>query len=291
MVIPASISPRGKIWFSQSEAEGFGRVQSGDLPITSGQAFIHNVQLGVADAKTSVTVEGQTGAQVETDNAEISGTITEREVVGYGLDGRIATQLIALTPGVSDQTGQDEGKTGVAGSAKYSVNGGRVQYNIFEVDGADVLNNSINAARGGNTFVVNPSVDAIDEIKVLTSNYGAMYGKTSSGIVQMTTKSARTSFTAMPTSSCATKCSTRATISMTQRGALRSIAATTSAAPSAVRSLFPAYITTPRIKRTFSFRKKRVWKRPRCSTTRRFLPWRKEPATSTMSARRVLTLP
>ena len=152
------------------QAEGFGRVQSGDLAITSGQAFIHNVQLGVANAKTSVTVEGQTGAQVETENAEISGTITEREVVGYGLNSHIATQLIALTPGVSNQTGQDKGKTGVAGSAKYSVNGGRVQYNIFEVDGADVFNNSINAARGGNTFVVNPSVDAIDEIKNLTSN-------------------------------------------------------------------------------------------------------------------------
>src|SRR5208283_4272189 len=114
----------------------------------------------------------------------------ETEVKTLLLNGRIAFQLIALVPGVSNQTGQDEGKTGVAGSAKYSVNGGRVEYNIFEVDGTDVLNNGINAARGANTFIVNPSVDAIGEMKVLTSNYGAMYGKTASGIVQIKTKSA-----------------------------------------------------------------------------------------------------
>jgi hypothetical protein len=171
------------------QADGFSTSESSLLQIHAGQAFIYNVQLGVANVKANVTVEGQTAARIETENAEVSGTITEKEVASYGLNGRIATQLIALTPGVSNQTGQDEGKTGVAGSAKYSVNGGRVQYNIFEVDGADVLNNSINAARGGNTFVVNPSVDAIAEIKVLTSSYGAMYGRTASGIVQITTKS------------------------------------------------------------------------------------------------------
>jgi hypothetical protein len=185
--------PAGKYQITVT-AEGFGPSHSGDLPITAGQAFIYNVQLGVANAKTSVTVEGQGAAQIETENAEVSGTITGQEVVGYGLNGRIATQLIALTPGVSNQTGQDEGKTGVIGSAKYSVNGGRVQYNVFEVDGADILNNSINAARGGNTFVVNPSVDAIAEIKVLTSSYGAMYGRTASGIVQMTSKSGARDF-------------------------------------------------------------------------------------------------
>ncbi|HEY2548613.1 MAG TPA: carboxypeptidase-like regulatory domain-containing protein [Candidatus Acidoferrum sp.] len=176
------------------KAEGFETSLSEDITLGPGQSLAFDVKLTVTQEKASVTVQGGGAGQVETSNAEVSGTISETEVKTLGLNGRIAFQLVALVPGVSNQTGQDEGKTGVAGSAKYSVNGGRVEYNIFEVDGTDVLNNGINAARGANTFVVNPSVDAIGEMKVLTSNYGAMYGKTASGIVQITTKSGTPDF-------------------------------------------------------------------------------------------------
>ncbi|HXW57735.1 MAG TPA: carboxypeptidase-like regulatory domain-containing protein [Candidatus Cybelea sp.] len=176
------------------EAPGFAVFVSADVTLAPEQSLVFDVKLTVAQAKASVTVVGGGATHIETSNAEVSGTISQPEVNALGLNGRIAYQLVTLVPGVSNQTGQDEGKTGVAGSAKYSVNGGRVEYNIFEVDETDVLNNGINAARGANTFVVNPSVDAIAEMKVLTSNYGAMYGKTASGIVQITTKSGTPDF-------------------------------------------------------------------------------------------------
>jgi len=176
------------------EVPGFAAFLSVDITVAPGQSVVADAKLSVTQEKASVTVQGGGAGQIETSNAEVSGTINEQEVKTLMLNGRIAYQLVALVPGVSNQTGQDEGKTGVAGSAKYSVNGGRVEYNMFEVDGTDVLNNGINAARGANTFVVNPSVDAIGEMKVLTSNYGAMYGKTASGIVQITTKSGTAEF-------------------------------------------------------------------------------------------------
>jgi hypothetical protein len=185
--------PAGRYKLDAS-AGGFKPFSSGDINLTAGQVLSLDIKLLVVEEKSSVTVEGGGAGQVETTNAEVSGTLNETEVKTLALNGRIAYQLIALVPGVSNQTGQDEGKTGVAGSAKYSVNGGRVEYNIFEVDGTDVLNNGINAARGANTFIVNPSVDAIGEMKVLTSNYGAMYGKTASGIVLITTKTGTQEF-------------------------------------------------------------------------------------------------
>jgi hypothetical protein len=176
------------------QVQGFGAAVSQDISLAAGQSTTYNVQLAVGQVNETVGVQAGGAAQVETTNAEVTGTLSETEVKSYGLNGRVAYQLVSLIPGVSNQTGQDEGKTGVAGSAKFSVNGGRVEYNIFEVDGTDVLNNAINAARGGNTFIINPSVDAIGEMKVLTSNYGAMYGRTASGIVLITTKSGTSDF-------------------------------------------------------------------------------------------------
>ena len=52
------------------------------------------------------------------------------------------------------------------GSVKYSVNGGRVEYNNFDVDGQDVLNAGVNGSQS--TLIVYPSLDALAEVQVLT---------------------------------------------------------------------------------------------------------------------------
>ncbi len=158
-----------------------------NISVTAGQELVLDVSLEPAGEKTEVNVESGSVGKVETETASLSGTITQKEVVNIGLNGRNFTQLIALAPGVSNQTGQDEAKVGVVGSVKYSVNGGRVEYNTFEVDGGDVLNTGLNGA--SSTLMVYPSLDAIQEVKVLTSNYGAQYGRTASGTVQVSTKS------------------------------------------------------------------------------------------------------
>jgi Carboxypeptidase regulatory-like domain/TonB-dependent Receptor Plug Domain len=167
--------------------KGFKLFEAAGVTLTASQSVPLDALLEPAGETTEVQVTGQTAGQVETEKAEVSGTITETEVKTLQLNGRNFTQLIALTPGVSNQTGQDEAKVGVTGSVKYSVNGGRVEYNTFEVDGSDVLNAGLNGAES--TLVVYPSLDAIQEVKVLTSNYGAMYGRTASGTVLVTTKS------------------------------------------------------------------------------------------------------
>jgi hypothetical protein len=177
------------------DVQGFDTYKGEIVHLAENQALVVNAQLSVAATKTEVIVQAAGAGQVTLDTAAISGTLEAKEVTSYGLNGRNFSQLIALTPGVSNQTGQDEAKVGVAGSAKFSVNGGRVEYNTFEVDGSDVLNTSINASRGqGLPLMVYPSVDAIESMQVLTSNYGAMYGKSASGSVLVTTKSGTSAF-------------------------------------------------------------------------------------------------
>jgi hypothetical protein len=166
-------------------APGFANFET-TVVVTASQGLEIDATLEPPKSKTEVNVEAGGPAQIETQSAHIEGTITEKEVLKTGLNGRNFTQLIALAPGVSNQTGQDEAKVGVQGSVKYSVNGGRVEYNNFDVDGSDVLNAGLNGAES--TLMVYPSLDAIQEVKVLTSNYGAQYGRTASGTVIVTTK-------------------------------------------------------------------------------------------------------
>ncbi|WP_263357062.1 TonB-dependent receptor [Acidicapsa ligni] len=178
------------------EADGFSRRASEVVRLSPGQVFVFNAQMSVGGMKTEVEVSAGAGATlVETNTASISTTMGQQEVAGYALNGRNFSQLITMAPGVSNQTGQDEAKVGVSGSAKFSVNGGRVEYNTFEVDGSDVLNTSINASRGqGEPLVVYPSIDAIQDMKVLTADYSALHGKSSSGSVLVTTKSGTEAF-------------------------------------------------------------------------------------------------
>jgi len=169
-------------------ADGFNTALSNDIRLDVGQIFVYDVQLTIGATTSMVKVDaGNDVTQVETQNAEVSGTITGKEVAGIQLNGRNFTQLIALTPGVSNQTQQDEAKVGQAGSVAYSVNGGRTEYNSFSVDGSETLNVGIN--KDHSTLVVYPSIDAIQEIKVLTSNYGAEYPSMGNATTIVTTRS------------------------------------------------------------------------------------------------------
>jgi hypothetical protein len=173
-------------------APAFKNFRSDGLILSAGQSLAIDATLEPAGTSTSVNVEGQKVSQVETETSQIVGNITQKELVSLGLNGRNFTQLIALTPGVSNQTGQDEAKVGVLGSVRYSVNGGRVEYNSFNVDGGDVLNAGLNGNQS--TLIVYPSLDALGEVQVLTSNYGAMYGQSASGTVIASTKAGTNQF-------------------------------------------------------------------------------------------------
>src|SRR5207302_11451830 len=132
---------------------------------------------------------GTSVAPVETESSELSGVVTSKQINQLVLNGRNFTQLVTIVPGVSNQTGQDEGKVGVYGNVSYSINGGRVEYNNWELDGGDNMDNGSNS-----TLNVYPSIDAIAEFKVLTSNYGAQYGRNGSGTVEVETKSGTYTF-------------------------------------------------------------------------------------------------
>ena len=170
-------------------APGFETYQSKGITLVVSENARVNVILTVGEVNTKVTIEGGSVAQVETQSSEMSNTITGQEVTQLELNGRNFTQLVTLTPGVSNQTGQDEGVVGVYGSISYSFNGGREEYNNWQVDGSEIMDQGSN-----DTINLYPSIDSISEVEVMTSNYGAEYGGSSSGAVEVETKSGTSSF-------------------------------------------------------------------------------------------------
>ncbi len=170
-------------------ATGFKKYEAKGVVLRVADKTRLNVALEVGAATTEIVVQGSEVAQVETQSSELAGTVTGKEISQLELNGRNFTQLVTLVPGVSNQTGQDEGAEGLSGSVQYSMNGGRVEYNNWEVDGGDNMDNGSNATL--NVFV---SLEAIAEFKVLTSNYGAQYGRNGSGTVEVETKSGTKDF-------------------------------------------------------------------------------------------------
>ncbi|HZR56508.1 MAG TPA: carboxypeptidase regulatory-like domain-containing protein [Terriglobales bacterium] len=170
-------------------APGFKKYEARGIILRVGEKARADVAMQVGAESTQVTVEGTSVAQVETQSSELAGTVSGKEISQLELNGRNFTQLVTLVPGVSNQTGQDEGAVGVAGNVSYSINGGRTEYNNWELDGGDNMDNGSNT-----TLNVYPSLDAIGEFKVLTSNYGAQYGRSGSGTVEVETKSGTSSF-------------------------------------------------------------------------------------------------
>ena len=161
-------------------APGFSTLKAQSLLLGVAQKARLESTLQVGLASFQITVSGEDIAHIDTQSSELAGTVTGREIAQLQLNGRDFTQLITLVPGVSNQGPEDQN----LGFPSFSINGGRTEYNNWELDGGDMVDNGSNT-----TLNVVPSIDAIAEVKVLTGNYGAQYGRNGSGTIEVETKS------------------------------------------------------------------------------------------------------
>src|SRR5438128_9261631 len=170
------------------EAPGFKKVRRDGIELSANAKYTADFQLEVGDVTQEVTVVAAE-VQVELQTAQISGLISGTQVRELALNNRHFAQLVALQPGVSsnlsDQiylgTTNPSGGNNIVGVA---VNGARQSENNWTVDGAD------NVDRGTNiTIQQYPSIDAIEEIKLVRSPYSAEFGRAGGGQISVVTKS------------------------------------------------------------------------------------------------------
>ncbi|MGB9404479.1 MAG: carboxypeptidase regulatory-like domain-containing protein, partial [Candidatus Acidiferrales bacterium] len=113
-------------------AKGFKKFLEQKVVLAAGEKRSVDVKLEIGSLVAEVIVESDAAPAIETQSSELSTTITGKQVTQLELNGRNFSQLIILTPGVSNQTfsetGTDEGQTGLGGNVSFSVNGGRTEY-------------------------------------------------------------------------------------------------------------------------------------------------------------------
>jgi hypothetical protein len=170
------------------EAGGFKKAKRDGIELDANAKYTADFHLEVGAITEEVSVEAGP-AQVELQTAQISGLISGTQVRELALNNRHFAQLVALQPGVSsnlsDQiyvgTTNPSGGNNIVGLA---VNGARQSQNNWTVDGAD------NVDRGSNiTIQQYPSIDAIEEIKIVRSPYSAESGRAGGGQISVVTKS------------------------------------------------------------------------------------------------------
>ncbi len=145
-------------------------------------------QLQLGTTAQSVSVEANPIA-VQADTGEISNVINGTQVLQLATNGRSIYTLATLVPGASNNMTDDQAPSSTSGDNSVSYNGLRLGHNIYLMDGAE----SDDRGSGGKIQLM-PSLDAVAEFNVMTSNYSPEYGLSSAGTVALVFKSGTQTF-------------------------------------------------------------------------------------------------
>ena len=152
-----------------------------------------DVELAVGSLAETVTVS-ESPQLINTNDATLGAVIPQMQVANLPLAIRNWDDLLALVPGVQgDRYTEQGGGTSFGRTGGVNVHGARALQNNFLLDGVD--NNSISEnVQELTSQVSRPSVDAIQEFKVVTSPYSAEYGRSPGAAVSVSTKSGTNDF-------------------------------------------------------------------------------------------------
>ena len=168
--------------------EGFATFTRQDTRIDAGILYRVDAKLPVGSTTAKVEVTGE-APLLQTDSAEVNETIHSSEISGLPTYGNNITRLSLLAPGVSMPTGQLDLHPENAGEDfNLNVNGAAPNANGHLLDGVENTE-----AIQGLSIIVTPN-DAVQEVKLATSDYDAEYGKVAGGLWQITTKSGTNAF-------------------------------------------------------------------------------------------------
>ncbi|MGH9930984.1 MAG: carboxypeptidase regulatory-like domain-containing protein, partial [Pyrinomonadaceae bacterium] len=175
----------------RASSAGFAPLEKKDLSWVAGK----NVQLDFALVPQGVTVDPivvttADAPEVDTTRTVVGGTVTTHEVESLPVNSRSPLGLIFTLPGVSEEalSTRDlaEDRASSANTPEeagtFSLAGGPAYSNNITVDGLD--NNDDRAARER----FQPSLEAVEEVQIITNQFSAEYGRASGGRINIRTR-------------------------------------------------------------------------------------------------------
>jgi hypothetical protein len=170
-----------------AESQGFRPRTHRVIELTVGREVVVNFLLNVGNVEDKVIIEGD-APLVETATSGLGHLVNRRQIEQLPLNGRDVLQLATLQNGVISAASNTDTQSNLGpGTTRLTVNGGRLEFNTFLLDGtetADAFGLSPGGLGGG--FL---GVDALREFQVLTSGYSAEFGHGGGAVINAITKS------------------------------------------------------------------------------------------------------
>jgi outer membrane receptor protein involved in Fe transport len=163
--------------------EGFKTITRKGILLQVQQSARLDFRMEVGQVTESVLVTAE-AALLSTENSTVGTVIDNKRIVELPLNGRNYLQLVSMAPNVSygfgnaGQAGSRQG--GERSQQNISVAGQRSYFNHFTLDGVE------NTDPNFNTYVIQPSIDALQEFKVQSGIYPAEFGRQATQINVMT---------------------------------------------------------------------------------------------------------
>jgi len=170
--------PPGQYKMAVDGGANLAVYENPSIVLTVGEAATFDPRLELKGMQQTVTVTTE-AAPIETSKTDVSQTIEQRRIDNLPINGRNYVNFTLI----NSQTTRDVSPTiGPAPNSGLSIGGARARGTAVSVDGADAVDNSINAIRS------TLSQEGIQEFQLILSNYNAEYGRASGGVINIVSK-------------------------------------------------------------------------------------------------------
>jgi hypothetical protein len=172
-------------------------LSPGTYEITASAAGFAKAKVAVTirphtDQVANIVMQPEATGKAEGSTSGVSGVVGTKNVTELPLNGRSASDLATLEPGVASARTQQASQTQRGFGNQMTISGGRPRQNDARLDGISV-NDYVNGPPGS-ALGVNLGSDAVEQFSVLTSNYPAQYGRSSGGIIGASTRTGTANF-------------------------------------------------------------------------------------------------
>jgi hypothetical protein len=181
------------------EAKGFARYVQQGIVLGVDISATQNVSLKTGSTTETVTVTEE-AELINTTTAELGTTVNQAAITQLPLNGRDPSSLVLLAPGTTSVTAPGGGGGGMGGQPGVqtgfsfptetgaSASGGRQGSTYYLLDGVPHMDNYtlLDAPF--------PNADAIQEFRVISNNFNALYGFAPGAVVSIATKSGSNSW-------------------------------------------------------------------------------------------------